>query len=79
MHYKPSACSPQVLVSIHALIFVPDPYFNEPGYEVRKGTPAGELAAKEYNLRIRTFTAKVPPPSLRASKSRGLQLCLIVL
>eukprot|EP00668_Euglena_longa_P005051 GGOE01005926.1.p1 GENE.GGOE01005926.1~~GGOE01005926.1.p1 ORF type:complete len:542 (+),score=189.74 GGOE01005926.1:179-1627(+) len=49
----------QVLVSIHALIFVPDPYFNEPGYEVRKGTAAGDLATMEYNQRIRTYTAKL--------------------
>lgn len=33
---------PQVLVSIHALIFVAEPYYNEPGYEARKGTAAGD-------------------------------------
>lgn len=62
------SAGPQVLVSIHALIFVPDPYFNEPGYEVRKGTAAGDLATMEYNQRIRTYTAKVCCASVVGSR-----------
>ena len=32
----------QVLMSIQALILVPDPYFNEPGYERERSTPSGD-------------------------------------
>lgn len=40
----------QVLVSIQSLILVPEPYFNEPGYEQEIGTEAGEKHSAEYNL-----------------------------
>jgi baculoviral IAP repeat-containing protein 6 len=36
----------QVLISILGLIFVPEPYFNEPGYERARGTPAGDDKVK---------------------------------
>jgi hypothetical protein len=36
----------QVLVSIQSLIFVPEPYFNEPGYEREMGLPAGIAASR---------------------------------
>lgn len=39
--------SPQVVVSIQSLILVPDPYFNEPGYEGTMKTPQGKLASKK--------------------------------
>jgi hypothetical protein len=37
-------------VSIQSLILVPEPYFNEPGYEQEIGTEAGEKHSAEYNL-----------------------------
>jgi len=43
----------QVLVSIQSLILVPDPYFNEPGYERDIGTIHGNLASRNYNNEIR--------------------------
>ena len=45
----------QVLVSIQSLILVPEPYFNEPGYEQEIGTEAGEKHSAEYNLGMRWF------------------------
>ncbi|XP_074643918.1 uncharacterized protein LOC141900782 [Tubulanus polymorphus] len=39
----------QVLVSIQSLIFVPDPFFNEPGYEHSIGTENGKKASDDYN------------------------------
>lgn len=42
----------QVLVSIQSLILVPEPYFNEPGYERSRGTPTGSLSSTEYNSNI---------------------------
>lgn len=42
----------QVLVSIQSLILVPEPYFNEPGYERSRGTPSGNQSSKEYNANI---------------------------
>jgi baculoviral IAP repeat-containing protein 6 len=43
----------QVLVSIQSLIMVPDPYFNEPGYERSMGTNEGRNTSREYNLNIK--------------------------
>ncbi|KAK3091318.1 hypothetical protein FSP39_018889 [Pinctada imbricata] len=39
----------QVLVSIQSLILVPDPYFNEPGFEQEIGTDSGKKHSDEYN------------------------------
>ena len=39
----------QVLVSIQSLILVPEPYFNEPGYEQEIGTDTGRRHSAEYN------------------------------
>ena len=46
----------QVLVSIQSLILVPDPYFNEPGWERERGTPRGATNSSNYNRSIRRFT-----------------------
>ncbi|XP_050306481.1 baculoviral IAP repeat-containing protein 6 isoform X2 [Anthonomus grandis grandis] len=48
----------QVLVSIQSLILVPEPYFNEPGYERARGTPAGTSNSRDYNLNICLATAR---------------------
>lgn len=48
----------QVLVSIQSLILVPEPYFNEPGYEQEIGTEPGDKHSAEYNLDIRINTIK---------------------
>jgi len=42
----------QVLVSIQSLILVPDPYFNEPGYESSMHQPTGRAASAAYNKNI---------------------------
>ena len=46
----------QVLMSIQALILVPDPFFNEPGYERNRGTPEGDRQSRQYNETIREAT-----------------------
>jgi len=46
----------QVLISIQSLILVPDPYFNEPGWEASRGTQRGDTMSKQYNSRIREHT-----------------------
>lgn len=43
----------QVLVSIQSLILVPDPYFNEPGYEQHMNTEEGRKHSEGYNRDIR--------------------------
>lgn len=42
----------QVLVSIQSLILVPEPYFNEPGFERSRGTASGTHCSREYNSNI---------------------------
>jgi baculoviral IAP repeat-containing protein 6 len=46
----------QVLVSIQSLIFVSDPYFNEPGYQMMIGTDIGTEGSNCYNATIREAT-----------------------
>mmetsp|Transcript_12488 Transcript_12488/g.37135 ORF Transcript_12488/g.37135 Transcript_12488/m.37135 type:complete len:868 (+) Transcript_12488:195-2798(+) len=48
----------QVLVSIQALIFVPDPYYNEPGYETQMGTPPGDQRAAQYAANVKQQTVR---------------------
>ena len=45
----------QVLVSIQSLILVPEPYFNEPGYEQEIGTEAGKRHSADYNSGIMIY------------------------
>lgn len=48
----------QVLVSIQSLILVPDPFYNEPGYEQEYGTAAGVVKSKAYNEERRAATVR---------------------
>ena len=48
----------QVLVSLQSMVFVDDPYFNEPGYESSRSTPCGQQKALAYNQHIRLETAR---------------------
>ncbi len=48
----------QVLVSIQSMIFIPDPMYNEPGYEGMRGTTEGEARSREYNARLRLMTVR---------------------
>lgn len=64
----------QVLVSIQSLILVPDPYFNEPGFERAIGTELGKRSSLQYNQRVQVDCAhyairaniRSPMPDLRA-------------
>ena len=47
-----------MLVSIQSLILVSEPYFNEPGYELTRGTPAGTLLSIEYDANIKQAAVK---------------------
>jgi hypothetical protein len=38
------------------MVFVPDPYFNEPGYERYATTAAGKASAAQYNAEVRLGT-----------------------
>eukprot|EP01038_Epipyxis_sp_PR26KG_P005535 gene5535-7652_t len=48
----------QVINSILFLIFVEEPYFNEPGYESSKGTSYGDNQSKYYNEIIQVGTLR---------------------
>merc|ERR1712083_782445 len=46
----------QVAISIQSLIFVPEPYFNEPGWERYMGSPEGDRRSAQYNVTIEKGT-----------------------
>lgn len=62
---SPACCRPlmsavalsQVLVSLQSMVFVPDPFYNEPGYERTASTASGKANAAEYNAGVRLGTA----------------------
>ncbi len=45
--------------SPQSLIFVPEPYFNEPGYEASIGTPQGKEHSAHYNREVRRNTVRL--------------------
>jgi baculoviral IAP repeat-containing protein 6 len=46
----------QVLISIQSLIFIDNPYFNEPGYERTQNTTEGKKKSQEYNQNVKYNT-----------------------
>jgi len=46
----------QVAISIQSLIFVPEPYYNEPGWESYMGTKDGDRRSRDYNKVIEKGT-----------------------
>lgn len=46
----------QVIISVQSLIFVPEPYYNEPGYESEMGTEWGDKKSRDYNTIIENGT-----------------------
>jgi len=48
----------QLAVSLQSLVFVPEPWYNEPGYERNIGTAHGETESRRYsaNIRLQTVT-----------------------
>jgi ubiquitin-protein ligase len=48
----------QVLISIQSMIFVPDPFFNEPCFDALRGTAEGNKMCDEYNIHTRYYTWK---------------------
>ena len=62
----------QVLLSIQALILVDHPYFNEPGYDVERGTAQGDLRSARYNEGVRLQTLGVGVLSAVESPPLGM-------
>ena len=48
----------QLIISIQSLIFVPEPYFNEPGYESTMNSDTGRTQSRQYNENIRIQTVR---------------------
>ena len=42
----------QILLSIQGMIFISDPYFNEPNVELMRGRTEGTKASNSYNAEI---------------------------
>jgi baculoviral IAP repeat-containing protein 6 len=67
------------------MILIPDPYFNEPGWEASRGTPKGAAASKAYNDNLLPHTiryamiSQIAAPSACFKKVRPLPFYLIIL
>lgn len=65
----------QVLVSIQSLILVPDPYFNEPGYDAASAEQ--QRKSKIYDCQVRVATLKVAILGQMKSPSHLFADCII--
>ena len=63
----------QVLVSIQSLIFIEEPYFNEPGYERYIGTENGIRKSLEYNNNIYPNTIKLAMIDMIKNPPKGFE------
>jgi len=63
----------QVLVSIQSLIFVPQPFYNEPGWEQQMGTPEGIANSQRYNEIIHIGTVEHAMTGQILNPSRGFE------
>lgn len=45
-----------IISNFQGLIFVRDPYFNEPGFEKYQGTTKGDECSQKYNLQVEHAT-----------------------
>lgn len=64
----------QMLISVQSLIFVDEPYFNEPGFENTMHTPEGDQASKAYNQNIR-YTSVCAAQLVQADVQHFDQAC----
>ena len=48
----------QVLVSIQSIILIPEPLYNEPGYEGMRGTAEGDRRSRETNSELALYTIR---------------------
>ena len=48
----------QVLLSLQSMIFISEPYFNEPGYESARGHQSGQASSATYSAAVRGNTLK---------------------
>ncbi|KAE9457644.1 hypothetical protein C3L33_10443, partial [Rhododendron williamsianum] len=69
----------QVLVSIQALILVPRPFFNEPGYEGMYTGAEGETRSKAYNEDVFILSLKTMMYTLRRPPKFGLFFSFVAL
>eukprot|EP00903_Cladosiphon_okamuranus_P005775 g5723.t1 len=63
----------QVLVSVQSLILVPQPWFNEPGYERQLGTEQGKAQSWEYNAKQREGTLRLAMLQMLQSPPAGFE------
>lgn len=63
----------QVIVSIQSLIFVENPYFNEPGWERDMHTTAGKQKSEEYSDKIRLHTLKLAMVDMMKNMPSGFE------
>lgn len=77
-------CYTYVLYTFQALIFVKDPYFNEPGFERYIGTDKGAQLSNAYNQQLQHATLhyaileqlRHPPEYFRVIKYRNELSCV---
>ena len=63
----------QILLSIQHQILVAEPYFNEPGRDVARGTSAGKKASAAHNQELRNATLRYAVADQLSSPPMGLE------
>jgi len=65
----------QILMSIQGQILTADPYYNEPGRDMMRGTPAGAKASNRVNAELRLHTIRHAMVSALRSPPPGMEGC----
>jgi baculoviral IAP repeat-containing protein 6 len=63
----------QVMVSIQSLIFIEEPYFNEPGFEKTINTNEGNKKSKSYNKNIHSKTIELAMINMINNPPQGFE------
>ncbi|XWV26011.1 ubiquitin-conjugating enzyme E2 [Tupanvirus soda lake] len=63
----------QVMISIQSLVMIPDPYFNEPGYEREYGTEGGKKSSERYNNPVRLNCMKWAMINMMKNPTKGFE------
>lgn len=67
----------QIFLSIQSLILCEEPYYNEPGYELRYGSKQSEIASIEYNKNIQYMNFKVAILDVLKNPSKNFEEIII--
>jgi ubiquitin-protein ligase len=66
----------QIMISIQSLVMIPEPYFNEPGFETTFNTNSGKQASIKYNYSVRLNCMKWAMIDMLKNPTKGFETAI---